>query len=213
MPVHVDYNGNFPGYFLRFIKQCGSPPTGHNFKSQFANAIARQPFDYLVPNYLRLGGPPLLRLLASEDDLVEYFVPYSVRFLQPFVGLLEIGNVWYTAFAKGLHLLQGLIIFQDAFCQLFLDFLDRRRGGKKEGGKEKEGEGGFHDWRRPKINDKPSLQVLVGEVEVLFPVVIGNVMLARANVVTDASMDGLVDGRLFSGPKFVAEQFVDWFRS
>ena len=64
-----------------------------------------------------------------------------------------------------------------------------------------------------KINDKPSLQVLVGKVEVLFPVIIGHVVFARANMVTDSPMDGFVDKWLLRGPEFVAEQLVNRFRS
>ena len=97
---------------------------------------------------------------------------------------------------------------------MLLDFLKRRRCGKKEGGKEKEGEEGFHDWRGCWWINRISLfQVLVGEVQVLFPVIIGHVVFSRAYVVADSPMDGLVDRGLFPNPEFVAEQFVDWFRA
>ena len=62
-------------------------------------------------------------------------------------------------------------------------------------------------------NYKPLLQVLVGEVEVLFPVIIGHVVFTCANVVTDSPMDGFVDRWLLRGPEFVAEQLVNRFRS
>ena len=57
------------------------------------------------------------------------------------------------------------------------------------------------------------LDMLVGEIQVLFTVVIGHVVFSRAYVVADSPMDGLVDRGLFPRPELVAEQFVDWFRA
>ena len=57
------------------------------------------------------------------------------------------------------------------------------------------------------------LEMLVGEIQVLFPVVIGYVVFSRADVGADSPMDGLVDRGLLRGPEFVAEQLVDGCRA
>ena len=51
--------------------------------------------------------------------------------------------------------------------------------------------------------------MLVRKVDELFPVVGGGVVLARADMVADSPMNGLVDGRLFDDAELVTEQLID----
>ena len=55
--------------------------------------------------------------------------------------------------------------------------------------------------------------MLVRKVEVLLPIVGGDVVLAGADVVADSSMNGLVNGWLLDGAELVAEQLVYRFRT
>ena len=51
--------------------------------------------------------------------------------------------------------------------------------------------------------------MLVRKVDELFPVVGGDVVLARADMVADSPMNRLVGGRLFDDAELVTEQLID----
>ena len=51
--------------------------------------------------------------------------------------------------------------------------------------------------------------MLVRKVDELFQVVVGDVVLARADMVADSPMNRLVDGRLFDDAELVTEQLID----
>ena len=60
---------------------------------------------------------------------------------------------------------------------------------------------------------KASFQMFVGEVQVLFPVEGGYIVLAGSNVITNPSMNRLVWRRLSLGTKLMAKQLVNWLRA
>ena len=55
--------------------------------------------------------------------------------------------------------------------------------------------------------------MLVGKVQVLFPIEVGDVVFAGAHVVADSSVNGFVNGRLLACPELVTEQLVNRLRS
>ena len=55
--------------------------------------------------------------------------------------------------------------------------------------------------------------MLVGKVEVLFPIEVGDVVFAGAHVIADSSVNRFVNEWLFGGPELVTEQLVNRLRS